>query len=589
VSSRGGGVRVNLPPGRGRGSPVRPQPGSASLARREQDREPAGGARAGLLSRRGPGLVLAVLLSVVAVAQVVAYPGRFDRDPPMLGPQENLRFELAQQWVRDGRPSRELDVPAGVPADVVPALTPRDAALQEGQVVPKDFPYAIGLTALLVSVDRRLALASSALAGLALLAVAAALARRQGGPWSGVVAAAVLASAAAFTAGTSGPVNTGAAVALSVVGGVLLLLPTAATPTTTGAGVHLSTSRARDVICGLSFGIGVHLHHDVVLLAAGLVVPFVLPSQGGLPRALRIGCGASVALLPGFAYYAWLYGSPLTTGYAVGAEALGTSHDDFFSLFTLNTGLLWQHLGHYAVRFEVGLLLAGALVSVAYARRRGTRRLATGLLLGGIPYLVFMGARPLYGVDGFTAGASFLRYSLPVVALLVCLCAASTGIGPPPHRHAVAAALGVTALLGVVVQVQSPGGLVDVHRQVVTNTAIRDAVLQATEPGAVVVTARWDKLVWPHRRTITAAYLVRDPTEGLRYGSSMYDVVPTPGRLAEVVADLAHGGVRVYVLYDSLPPYVGGLDLELRLAGVRRDPTAVPSLSLITAVSRSRS
>jgi len=522
------------------------------------------------------------------VLQVVTFPGRFDRDPPMLGPQENVRFELAQQWVQTGRPSRDLDVPTGLPADEIPALTPRDAALQDGAVVPKDFPYAIGSTAILSAVDPRLALAFSALTGLALLAVAAALARRLGGRWSGVAAAAVLASAAAFTAGTSGPVNTGAAGALGVVAGVLLLLPTAAAPTETGPGARSRTSPARDVLSGTCFGIAAGLHHDVVLLAAGLVVPFVLPPQGGWARAARTAGGALIALLPGFAFYAWLYGSPLTTGYAVGAEALGTPHDDFFALFTLNAGLLSEHLRLYVLRPEVGLLLIGALVSITHAGRPEPRRLAMGLLLGGVPYLVFMGARPLYGVDAFTAGASFLRYSLPVLALLICLCTASLGAGPPRRRCTVAGTLGISALIAVVVQAGSPGGLVDVHRQVVTNTDIRDAVLEATEPDAVVVTARWDKVLWPHRRTVTAAYLVRGPTEGLRYGSSMYDVVPTPARLAEVVADLTHTGVRVYVLYDALPPYVGGLDVELRLVGVRREATAVPSLSLITAASRSR-
>lgn len=529
----------------------------------------------------GPGLVMAIFLSVIAVLLVVTYPGRFDRDPPMMGPQENVRFELAQQWVRTGEPSRDLEVPVGLPADLVPALTPRDAALQGGAVVPKDFPYAVAVTALLASVDPRLALASSALYGVALLAVAARLARRLGGRWSGVAAVAVLGSAAAFTAGTSGPLNTGAGVALAVVAGVLLLLPPTGEQTPTG------TSRGRDVLAGLFFGIGAGLHYDVILLAAGLAAPLALPPHGGWARAARVGCGTLVALLPGFAYNAWLHGSPLITGYAVGAETLGNSHDDFFALFTLNAGLLRQHLGHYVFRPEVALLLACALVSTACARRREIRLLALGLVLGGIPYLVFMGARPLYGVDGFTAGASFLRYSLPIIALVSCLCAASLGAGPPLRHWVVAGALAVSALLGVGVQLQSPGGFADVHRQVVSNTSVRDTVVKAVEPDAVVVTARADKVLWPHRRTVTAAYLVREPTEGLRYGSSMYDVVPTPARLAEVVADLTHAGVRVYILGDALPPYVGGLDVELGLAGVRREPTAAPSLYRITVASRS--
>jgi len=309
----------------------------------------------------------------------------------------------------------------------------------------------MGLTALLMLIDARLALALSAITGLALLAAAAALARRLGGRWRGVAAAVVLASTGAFTAGTSGPLNTGAAVALAVVGGVVLALPAPGERRTGGTRRAAGSSPARDVLAGLAFGVGIGLHHDVVLLVAGLLPALLMGSRGGLARTVRMAGAAAISLLPGLAYDGWLYGSPFATGYSVGAEALATPHEPYFSLFTLDPGMLIAHAGRYIARPEVGVLLAGAMVAIRCNRRPEVRRLATGLLLGGIPYVAFMGARPLYGVDRFTVGASFLRYCLPVVALLVCLCCAGLDAPQRDGRRAAAAALAACAVIGAVV------------------------------------------------------------------------------------------------------------------------------------------
>jgi hypothetical protein len=146
--------------------------------------------------------------------------------------------------------------------------------------------------------------------------------------------------------------------------------------------------------------------------------------------------------------------------------------------------------------------------------------------------------------------------------------------------------LTLVAVAGLVLTLVSPGCLVDQHRQVQQSSVLRAQVLKATEPEAIIVTARGDKFLWPRRTTLTAAYLIRDPAEGLRYGSTTYDVVPTPHRLAQVLSSMARAGSLVYLLSDSMPAYWGGLDVELRLAGVERKPTPVSSLFLIAVVSR---
>lgn len=565
---------------RARGTAWRPAPGPLRSLGAQAAGQEAAGWRA--VARHSPGLCLTALLLVVAVVHVVVYPGLLGADPPMFGPQENVRLELAQQWVTEGQPTRELERPRGLVGDAQHALTPRDAALQGGAVVPKDFPFAVALTALLLLVDPRLAAALSTISALALLLVVALLARRLGGRWSGVTAAAVLATTGAFTAGTSGPLNTSATAATVLVAAVLLLLP--ARPALPGA-PFLAPSPLRDVMAGVLLGVGANLRHDLVLLAAGLLVALVLTSPRGAVRACRVAIGGLVALVPGLIYYDWLHGSPFTTGYAVGARALAVPGEPHFELLTLNAGMLLEHLGHYVARPEVVLLVACALLASGARRSSVGAPLALGLVLGGVAYLVFVGARPLYGVDEFTLGASFLRYALPVVALLLCLCTANRQSEPAATRRTRGVLLALSALVGLVLAVTSPGGLLDQRRQVLQNAQLRAQVLEVTEPDAVVVTARGDKVLWPRRTTITAAYLIRKPMDGLRYGSITYDVVPEPRRLAEVVAGLTHAGEQVYVLGDAFPPYWDGLDLELRLAGVQRVPTAARSLFKITAAS----
>jgi hypothetical protein len=524
-------------------------------------------------------LSLLALLVLVATAQAWATPGRFGADPVMLSPQENVRLELATAWVEHGRPSRDLVLPPGLAPDVARAVTPRDAALQDGHVVPKDFPGAVALTALLVRVDPRLAVALSTLSALALLLVVARLARRLGGGrWSGPAAAAVVATTTAFTAGTGGPLNSSATGAAAVVAAVLLLLPA---PT---ASPRLGVS-ARDVLAGVLLGAGANLRHDLVLLAAGLAAPLVLPPRGSVGRLARVAAGALCAVVPGLLYYAWLHGSPFRTGYALGADELAVPGEPHFDLLTLNAQRLLEHGALYVARPEVVLLLGAAALAARGRRSVPARSLTAGLLLGATGYLVFVGARPLYGVDEFTLGASFLRYALPVVALLGCLATASGGSEPAGRRRARVALLTTSALLGLLLAVQAPGGLLDQRRQVQASAELRDRVLRHTEQDALVVTGRGDKVLWPHRRTITAAYLLRTPADGLRYGTIMYDVVPTPRRLAEVLAGLQPAGSPVYLLADALPPSREGLDLELRLVGLRRSPTRAPGLFAVTAAS----
>jgi hypothetical protein len=149
-------------------------------------------------------------------------------------------------------------------------------------------------------------------------------------------------------------------------------------------------------------------------------------------------------------------------------------------------------------------------------------------------------------------------------------------------------ALAAAALVGAVVVVHGPGGQLRQRAMLEQNAALREGALAVVERDAVVVTARGDKLLWPDRTTITAAYLVRSAGEGVRVGSTMYDLVPAPERLADVVARLVPGR-PVYLLEDAIPPDRDALEAALGRAGVRREATTVPGLHRVTAVARPHS
>lgn len=541
-------------------------------------------------------MVTLTVLVGTAATLVITVPGRFDEDPLLQSPQENSRLQLARDWIDSGRPVHPLPAYSRLPSDVAPALLPRDAALVGDEVVPKDFPYAVGLVALLALVDARLAAATSLLSALALLAATAALAVRvSGSPWSGPLAAVVLVATAAFASGSTGLVTTGAATACAVVVGLLALVPRRTLASEAGPASTKGGRARSDFLAGLAFGLAVGLHHDVVLFVAGIVAAVGMHRCGGRPgRSVAVTAGMVVALLPALLYNAWLFGSPVRTGYAAGEQFF----DRFLvghraGILDLRPELLAAHVELYVGRPEVVLLLAGAALVVAgacrrtspeqpgAAWRRTTRLLTAGLLLGGVPYLAFAGARPLFGGESFHLGGSFLRYGLVVMAPVAALAAACLSLPDARLRRLSLAALSWSVLLGSSTVWLAPGGLPHQHELASRESATRHRELAVTKESGVVVSARHDKFLWPERTTLVAAYLVRHPDEAVRRGEGLYDVAPTAARLGEVVVRLVRCGWPVTIVDDGWVVDRSALDETLELAGLHRQKTTVPAVTHI--------
>jgi hypothetical protein len=519
------------------------------------------------------------LLAAVGLALFFAYPDRLSSDPTFMSPHENVRYHLARQWLRTGHPTYRVPGLESLPAEVAPASTPRDATLSGDRVVPKDFPYALGMVAVLLAIDPRLPLLLSTVSGIGVLLVAGLLA------WelcrsraAALLAAALVASSTSFYAATAGLLETGATTALAVLAGTLALCR--------GRRIGTDPRRAArlDMLGGACYGLAVGLHHGVALLIAGLLVGFALPRSGGRPRRwLAIGAGLAGALLPVLAYDAWLFGSPLATGYGVGERFF----DEHFGhhtagLFDLRPALLAHQLRLYLGRPEVVLPIAAAAAAVVGGwgrRRHPSQAVGVGLLFGGPAYLAFMAARPLWGMDGFRVNASLLRYGLPLFALVAVLAASTAAdLAPRRWRALVWSGACLTVLLGLAATFLAPRGPLHIRAETVSGVRMRHAVLAATPPGAVVLTARGDKFLWPHRSTLTVAYLVLGDGRA-DDGDPIYTAVPSPALVADVLARLVERGEPAYVWNDGwLDPADPTLDRLSRERGIARHDTAVSGL-----------
>ena len=534
-----------------------------------------------------PPVLVVLLLGSFALAHLVSYPERTSGDPLFNSPHENVRYQLAERWLDAGRPTYPLPLHDRLPADIAPALTPRDAGLLDGAVVPKDFAYAVALTTGLLATAPWAPALTTTVSAVALLLVTGLLGCHVlGSRGAGVLAAALLAATTPFWSASSGLVETGATTAALLLAGVLVLLlrrrrTVAADGARSGVGL--------DALAGALLGVAVGTHYATVLLAAGIALAFARRRDGGSgPRLGALVMAAIVVLLPVLAFNAWVYGSPLTDGYSVGVDFLDVSiGENTAGLFTLRPGLLAAHLGTYVVRWEVLLLLILAAVGAWSARVGGTRPgisvLGRACLLGGLPFLVFSGARPLSGVDVFLVNASLMRYLAPVAAMLAVIAAGGVLV-VARHRPLLAGALAVATIVGgLAVVADGAQGPFDIRDRIPRDRVQRALARRIIPEDAVVITGRADKFLWPARATLSAPYLVDEPpAEGDDTHIALR--APTPARLAGVVTSVLDEGLEVYLWNEGswfTRDRRGALaDLDERLAaeGIERIDTGLADL-----------
>ncbi len=290
---------------------------------------------------------------------------------------------------------------------------------------------------------------------------------------------------------------------------------------------------------GLSFGAMLWVRQSsAVLLVPLAALLFAYRSHFTLRSGALAAAGIAIAVGSLLAYQARLYGDPFQIGYSLpqtpepavpvkggildGLRLLAQSTTD-------NLALRLQSLIPAMTLAFPPLLLAlpGMLYSLRQGKLRDVALLVVGLLL---VLLLLFGGRPLYGTElsDMTLQSSFLRYLLPVIALL------------PLFAARAMSRWGLTGWQWVAIVVSINLGTAAIGRFGVAHTVLNrlyqedvaQFVLDHTGKDTVIISPYWNHLVFPQR-----LFHVCGQYEG-------YQLLPT-------MAAILEKGYRVGMIYHQ--------------------------------------
>jgi hypothetical protein len=474
------------------------------------------------------GVLCIVIAGWIGLNGAVWWPQLVDETPVYLEPQGSVRSVLAEAWITDGKPTYALRPDLG---DDSVALLPRDASLVEQSVVPKDFAYAVVAAAALAGAGS----VGSVVFALFLAAAAASVIGAV--VWEltkqllpAFVGAALAMTSVVWWAGSYGGVSLSFAGVTAGMLAVWVLLRYRQRPVPV-----LRFDNARFLVAGALVGVAVGFHYATFPWWSSLLLASAVGLSGDRTTIIRrlawCAGGGALALAPVLAFNAWLYGSPTVTGYsefatvldAVGWEAGGIG---------FSPRAVTENLGVYLTRPEILPLL----VAAAYAHRLVDsvhleihRRHA--VIVGvGLSLLVGVSASsPLWGTGTFLTNASMLRYLAPVMALVFV--ATAVGFDALWESRQVLPRIGAGALVvfclavNMTTVLRAQNGIVDTRQLLRDTSATQEAVLDLVPEEGLVITRRLDKVLFPHRATVTASYLVTSTPAGSGV-VHLYDTLP---------------------------------------------------------------
>ncbi len=302
------------------------------------------------------------------------------------------------------------------------------------------------------------------------------------------------------------------------------------------------------VLAGVCAGLALFVRASEVswVALAALAAAAAYRGRGVAWREIALfAVSAAVALLPMAVINQATYGSPFATGYTAvsedteenGEQILGTGdaaepvsgiqYPVFRALFPF--GFSYKDIGKNVLSYGAGLFWwMTALILVGFPAAFPTRAVAKELRRPRRAYLAFAVAAcaylaVMYGSWTFfdnpdptqvTIGNSHVRYWIPVFVLLTPFAAhairwvSHRALTETARRLAVAALVLACVGLSVRATFFSPqDGLVYAAQGLEASRDIRARVLDLTEPDAVIVVDRGDKLFFPERRV---RYPLRD-------------------------------------------------------------------------------
>lgn len=523
--------------------------GTVRAAEEQRHRDDAACAR----GQRGPALALAVLLVAAATGYFLAGPRSLDA---VLGaPRENVSYVLIERFTAGQGIGFPLRYEQRLPPDIALALTPRDAAKVDGEVVPQDFAGTVLTYAALFRIWKPLALLVAPLLAAAGAVLILLLARelfepdrrargRVPGGWVGVGLAAL------WLAHPGVALNGSLVIDLSHAATVLVLAMTLFFVR------YLRRGGTRDLaLMAVAAGAATTVRYQTAIIALILFVALAVMRNLSLRRLgiVALCLAPFAAAILGFNAFA--YGDPFTTGYHVRRDITRAAMPGTGALIPTDGIAARNHLWFYAIRNPVVLVpaLLGLLSAFALLRRRAQRAVLWPLLLATVVYFAYHLGLGTWGSASPAMNASFIRYILPVLAIWLALLWGSARA--LRGRRATLAAVALLALIGVsaLTTLQGPVGIAQRQRQLKADTRIRERVLAHTGSGALIAVSVSDRSLFPARQTLTLAYLVdggeaRAP-DGLR---SVWERWPSPDRFADVAARVLAEGIPLYLL-DEVP------------------------------------
>ncbi len=269
------------------------------------------------------------------------------------------------------------------------------------------------------------------------------------------------------------------------------------------------------LVAGLCVGLSIFVRASEVYWVAGvLVIVCVCFFKRYRFDFLRVMVGVLLGLLPFFLFNDWTYGHPLTTGYTV-SDRVGivrsaiesTTTSSVLFPFGLNLKAAAAHIADYGVLlfwWVSALALIGFAITISKQRLYGILFVLIALWLG-----IWYGSWTLFDNPDFTQitiANSYVRYWLPVFVLSLPFVAEAILWISARAKTRMASGVALFALLLLIVGLnirlvffEGQDALIRVAETLQTSKQIKADVLSLTEPDAVIVVDRADKLFFPDR------------------------------------------------------------------------------------------
>ena len=501
-----------------------------------------------------------IAIAAIAVAFLCAYWFSFPRNvgerPTLNSPRESIGYFLTERFLDGHGFSAPLQHYGNLPRDVAVALTPRDSANLDGNVLPKDFAGTLILHAGAMALNPAIALilgpAFAVLGAWALMRIGEELFS----PAVGLIAFVAWLAFPPLWLNASFIFSSDMPALAFFLLAMLMFVRYWRRPTTLLV-----------VLLAFFGSLSIFFRYPNVLLMVPPAAALLLGRRvvfGHAVAALSIGAAFTLFIL---AFNAFVYGDPLTTGFHLGAELISeTVNYSQESLFKWKPEVAYQYIETYTQIPFIAVPVAAGLVSATIVALKcgGTERMFAVVSLAVIGILfAYYGQQDAWGYRGPQLSASFLRYLLPGFALAILFAAWALASMSAYWRWAPHAGLATLLVSGAYYVWSAPGGVHEVYDVVHDSSILRNQVDAATPPDAIISVRIMDKVLFPDRQTMTQTYMIQNDEPFPKGGRETWDYVPSAERFAEVASSVDSAGIAFYLLPDSfmgdLQPYEDAL------------------------------